>query len=149
MGIPPKHQDLFMARGDNAFPFGDKLFIELLPGPEADVFNLDVHLRLKTGEPNQVPGHLGDLDGGPHFKEEYLAPFTHGPGLEYELACLRDGHKITGHLRVGHRDRAPFFNLLFEKGHHTPHTPLHVAEAHNHKAGIRDSGAVLTLNQQL
>ena len=55
-----------MGGADNSFPLRDQLFVEFLPGPEADVLDLNIRVRLKARPPNEVSRHTVNLDRGPH-----------------------------------------------------------------------------------
>src|SRR4030042_3381736 len=101
--------------------------MKLFPWAKADEFNLNIFIRLKPGEPDEIPGHVGDFDRRAHVQNKYLAPLTHGPSLKNQLAGLGNGHKVAGDFRMGDGYRAQTLDLLFEKMNHAAFTADHIA----------------------
>ena len=85
-------------------------------------------------EPDEIAGHLSDIDRLSHVEDENLAAFAHDTGLQDQLRRLGDRHEITGDLGMGYREGPPSGDLLLEQGDHRPGAADHVAEPDSHKA---------------
>src|SRR5262245_26549704 len=57
----------------------EKLLIELLPGPEAGIYNLYVRMRLVAGELDHALGEIGDTHGFAHVENHDLAAIGLAP----------------------------------------------------------------------
>ena len=112
------------------------LFIELLARAEAGILNLDVHIRLQTGEANHVAGQGVDLHRASHIEDEDLAPMGIGARQHHEAHSLGDGHEIADDIRVRYRDGAALFNLLPENRNNRTVGAQDVAKAHGDELGL-------------
>src|SRR4029079_2199606 len=59
-------------------------------------------VRRKTRQSDHVLGKIKYFDGPAHVEDKYFTAFTQRTGLHHELRCLRNGHKVTRHVRVGY-----------------------------------------------
>ncbi len=58
------------------------------------------------------------------MSDEYFSTFTHRASLEDQLRRFRDGHEVSYHVRVGHRDGATAGDLLLKRGITEPELPM-------------------------
>ena len=105
------NEDQVIVGLSEAFFRHELLFVELLAGTEAGVFDLDVDVRLKAAEFNEVPGEGVDLHGRSHIKHEDLAALCIGAGEEHEAHGLRDGHEVADDVRRGDGHRTALRDL--------------------------------------
>ena len=123
------------------------LLIQLLPGPEAGVGDLDVHAGGEAGQLDQVSGQGVDLHGPAHVQHEDLAAVGIGPGQHHQAHRLGDGHEVPDHVRMGHGHGAAPGDLLLEDADHGAVAAQDVAEADRHELRLdilkHPAGAVL------
>ena len=118
-----------------AFLGHELLFVELLAGAKAGVFDLDVHIRFETGEADEVARKRVDLDGAAHVEDEDLAATGVGAREEDEADGLGDGHEVADDVRVRDRDGTALLDLLFEDRDDAAVGAEDVAEADGHELG--------------
>ena len=128
---------LGVGRGQRFLVVEIKLFVELLPGPDARKADLDRIFR-QARQADQVAGQVDDLHRLAHLQDEDFAALAHRRGLQHQLRGLRDGHEETGHAGIGDGDRSAAADLVLEDRHHAAVGPQHVAEPHHGEAGRRD-----------
>ena len=109
---------------------------ELLARAHPDEFDLDVLVRLKPAQLDHLPRQVHDLDRLAHVEHENLAADPLGGALQHQHRSLRDGHEITGDLRVRHFDGAPVGDLLLEEGDDAAGGAEDVAKADRHELGL-------------
>ena len=112
------------------------LFVELLAGAETSIFDLNVHIRLQARKADHVAGQSVDLYRTSHVKDENLAPMGIGAGQHHEAHGLRNRHEVADNIRMGDRDRASLFNLLFENGNDGSVGAQDIAEADGDELGL-------------
>ena len=99
-----------MIRGRDVFPVMTDFLVKFFAGPHAREPNLYV-VAGETGEADQVPRQIHNLDRFPHVKDENLSPTAHGGRLQDQLTRLRDRHEVAFHVRMRHGYRATVVNL--------------------------------------
>ena len=99
-------QDLFMLGVFIGLELVEEFLEQFLSRPQPGVDDLDVLARLLAGEPDQLFGEIGDLDGLAHVQHVDFTPAAQHRRLHNQLAGLRDRHEIARNLGVRHRDRA-------------------------------------------
>ncbi len=116
----------------HAFLSHELLFVELLAGAQARVFDPDVDVGFQAGFPDQVPGQGIDLHRAAHIQDEDLAAFGVDAGQHDQGDGLGNGHEVADDVRVGHGHRAALLDLLLEDGYHAAVAAQDVAETHGH-----------------
>jgi len=71
-----------MRRRQRLLGIGQRLFIELLAGPEPGVFDADVGF-VESRQPDHLPGEIGDQHGLAHVEHIDLAALAHLAGLQH------------------------------------------------------------------
>ncbi len=69
--------------------FSDQLLVEFFPLVQTLELDLDVFIRLQSGHPYQVPGHVRNFDGLAHFQDKGFSTLPLGSGLEDQLPGLK------------------------------------------------------------
>src|SRR5271157_4761751 len=116
--ILSKHHYLLMLRRSDSLSHSYELFVKFFPFPKTRKYDLDVLVRLFTGEPYQVSCHIQYLDGCPHPQDENLTALSHGPCLNDHLRRLRYGHEIAIDIRMRHSNRSALLYLPPEERNH-------------------------------
>ena len=107
------NHDVGMGSGDGVLLAGQQLLIKFLALAKTGVENLDV---LSPREIYHPLGKVGNAHRLTHIEDVYLAPMTHGTGLENQSAGFGDEHEITYDVGVGDGDRTSLANLFLEDG---------------------------------
>ena len=107
------NHDVGMGSGDGVLLAGQQLLIEFLTLTKAGIENLDV---LGPREIYHPLGKVGNAHRLTHIEDIYLAPMSHGAGLENQSAGFGDEHEITYDVGVGDGDRTSLANLFLEDG---------------------------------
>ena len=113
----------------------EDFFVELLAGPQAGVFDLDVLVGREAGEGDHPARELVDLDGLAHVEHDDLGAGGQGGRFEHEAAGLRDGHEEAVDVGVRDRDGAARGDLFLETGNHAAVGAQDIAEAGGHEPG--------------
>ena len=107
------NHDVGMGSGDGVLLAGQQLLIEFLALTKTGIENLDV---LGPREIYHPLGKVGNAHRLTHIENIYLAPMSHGAGLENQSAGFGDEHEITYDVGVGDGDRTSLANLFLEDG---------------------------------
>ena len=107
------NHDVGMGSGDGVLLAGQQLLIEFLALTKTGIENLDV---LGPREIYHPLGKVGNAHRLTHIEDVYLAPMSHGAGLENQSAGFGDEHEITYDVGVGDGDRTSLANLFLEDG---------------------------------
>ncbi len=97
-----------------------QLLVQFFTGAQAGVVDGDIPVwallgtHAEAGQVNQLFSKLGDLDRLAHIQHKHIATLPHRAGLDHQLRRLRNGHEITGDLRMRHRHRPARANLRVE-----------------------------------
>jgi hypothetical protein len=67
-----KDLDLLMVGGQDVLALGNQFFVELLPGAQAGVADLDFFIGDTPGKPDHVSGKINNADWLAHVEHEYL-----------------------------------------------------------------------------
>src|ERR1051325_10595059 len=94
--------------------FHVQLLEQLLTGPHTGNHYVDVLVRPETRQRYGFFGQIRYLDRFTHVQDEDFASATHRAGLQNELGRFRNGHKVTGHFRMGYGYRPSGEYLLSE-----------------------------------
>ena len=96
----------------------------------------------RPGQPDQPLGKIDDLHRLTHVED--VDGDAGVPGFEGmarrgddQVAGLADGHEVTHHLGMGHRERPARFDLSLELRNHRAVRSEHVAEAHRDQPHAR------------
>ena len=127
--------DLIVVGFTKSLLFHQLFFIELFAGAQAGIDNLDIDIRFIASELDQIAGEGIDLHRGAHIEDEDFAAVGIGAGQHDEGDGFLHRHEIADDIGMGNRDRAAFFDLLFEDGNHRTVGAQDVAEAHSHEFG--------------
>src|SRR5271165_2800460 len=73
-----KTSSLRMARDQHVFIFNSQLLYDLFAWPRPRETDLDIVVRLKTGEPDHVASQVHNLDWRPHIEHENFRALPHG-----------------------------------------------------------------------
>src|SRR5699024_10125261 len=84
-----------------------------------------------------------------HVEDINLAALGHGAGLDHELGGFRNGHEVTGDVRVGDGDRPAVADLLPELWYDGTGRAEHIAEPHHGEDAIMAIGLPITGGQAL
>lgn len=136
---------LIYTRGEGILLGGEDLLVELLAGAKTGVDDLDVLVRLQSGEADHVAGEVVDLVLFAHVEDVDLGICRHGGRLQDEAASLRDAHEVADDLRVGDGDGSALCDLLAEDLDDATLTAEDVAKAGGDKDGARLAGAIVDL----
>lgn len=131
--VSDKDANLFVFGGNSVFRESAQLFIEFFTGANAGELDPDVFVRFESGQKNEIPRQVNDLDGLAHVQDADLATLADSRGLEDELTGLRDGHEEAAHVGMRDGDRAPGEDLLFEDRNDAAIGTEHIAEADGDK----------------
>ena len=124
-----------MVSRHGVFCIGKHFFVEFLTWTETGIFNFDILIQLETSELDHSLGEVGNLNAFTHIEDENLVTFGHRSGFHYEAASLRDGHKETGDVGMGHCDRTSTQYLFAETGDDTTVGTEDVTETGGDEAG--------------
>ena len=113
-----------------------KLLIELLTGPQADLLDFNIPVGLQTGQADQVLRQGQNPHRLAHVQHHDLSGLGNGTGLHHQGCRLGDGHKVADNPPVGDGDGAALLNLLLEQGHHGAVGAQHIAEPHGTELGL-------------
>ena len=107
------NHDVGMGSGDGVLLAGQQLLIKFLAITKTGIENLDV---LSPREIYHPLGKVGNAHRLTHIEDVYLAPMSHGAGLENQSAGFGDEHEITYDVGVGDGDRTSLAYLFLEDG---------------------------------
>ena len=107
--------------------------IQLFAGTETGVFDLDIHVRLQSGEPDHIPCEGIDLYRAAHIQDEDLAAVSVGSCQHYQADGFGHCHEITNDVRVRDRYGAAAFDLAFENRDDGAVGTENIAEAYGDK----------------
>ena len=110
-----------------------KLFRQLFPRPHTGELNLNILARLQPGQNDHIFSQINHSDRFAHIQHEDLPFFAESTGLNHQLHCLGNGHKVARHSRVSNRNRAAGGDLLLKNRHHAAPAAQHIAKAHRTK----------------
>ena len=94
-------------------------------------------------------GQVENLNGFSHVENIDLSPIAHNTGFQHELTSLRDGHKITGDLRVGYGNRTTLGYLLLKQGNHRTIGAQDITKTRRNKFRFRTLSIHLHIIQRL
>ena len=120
--------DAVVESGQGILLAGENLLIEFLAGPQAGIFDLDIHVWFEACQTYHAPGEVVDTDRLAHVEDADAVAIAHGGSLHYEAASLGNGHEEAVDLAVRDRDRTALCDLFLEARDHRAIAAQHIAE---------------------
>jgi len=109
--------------GPRRFPLPDQFLFQFFPRPQPHKLNLNFLIGQPAREADEITRQIHQFDLFSHLQQINRALLAKRGGLQHQAHGLRDGHKISSNLGMGHRDRAARVDLRLEPGHHTAIAP--------------------------
>src|SRR5690349_2746408 len=110
----PDLQYFLERRGHGNLSFTDKFFLKLLSLTQPNKTNRNIFSGDKSRQPDQISSEVKNLDLFTHVQNIDSTLLADGGGLEHQLNRLRNQHKISLNLGVGHGNRPSRLDLLLE-----------------------------------
>src|SRR6266850_3359588 len=127
--------DLGVTSCRDMLPLIAEFFEQLFARAESSELDLNILIGRKTGDFDQLPRQVHDLDRLAHVQGEDLTAESQGSALQHEPDGFRNGHEIAHDIRMSDFDRPTGGNLLVENRHDTARRTQHIAEPHRHETG--------------
>ena len=135
------NHDVGMGSGNGVLLAGQQLLIKFLAITKTGIENLDV---LSPREIYHPLGKVGNAHRLTHIENVYLAPVSHGAGLENQSASFGDEHEIAYDVGVGDGDRTSLANLFLEDGNDRAVGAQNVTKSGGDKLSYRQTTVKLT-----
>ena len=105
-------------------------FVKFFTRTKSCIFELNIHIRFKSGETDQVAGKCIDFDCFTHIQyEDFTAPGI-SSCLKDEADCLRDRHKVTNNVRMCDGHRTACFDLFTKQRNHRTIAAQNISETY-------------------
>src|SRR3989304_4540285 len=110
--------------------FFEQLLTRAYPGGP----DLYIPARLQAVYLDHLFGQIENFYRCPHVQHKNLPALPNCRALDYQLTGLRDGHKVSGHSRVGDGYRPAHLYLPLEYFHHTSVAAENISEPDYYKS---------------
>src|SRR5258708_59989 len=111
-----------------------QLLVKFFSGAHTSVLDFDICSGTQPGSFYKPARNICYLDRVSHIEHENISVRSQCRSLENQPHCIRNGHKITGHMFVGNRDRTTTFDLAKEYRDNTSTASQNIAKPNTRAA---------------